>query len=201
MCYKIQVKYSILVNDVISKRAKDIVSAWHCCYRLSRLIVLCQFANWLWIRSRSGDHLSVSGPIVWTQPRKTWNKWTFLNGTHTENIQCQWSIEAWLVEITAAAQPTISYFVPCDISLSGHFALWEHDLIIEASPICNNLPAIVILKVSFLDWRINCGSVPRPSPLATFHCILSFLLFCETEAKLQIWPTLPDKGREAPQPT
>ena len=79
------------------------------------------------------------------------------------------------------------------------WSLWEHDLIIEASPICNNLPAIVILKVSFLDWRINCGSVP--SPLATFHCILSFLLFCETEAKLRIWPALPDKGREAPQPT
>ena len=30
-------------------------------------------------------------------------------------------------------------------------SLWEHDLIIEASPICNNLPVIVILKVSFLD--------------------------------------------------
>ena len=70
MCYKIQVKYSILVNDVISKRAKDIVSAWHCCYRLSRLIVLCQFANWLWIRSRSGDHLSVSGRLSGLSPAK-----------------------------------------------------------------------------------------------------------------------------------
>ena len=140
-----------MVNDVISKRAKDIVSAWHCCYRLSRLIVLCQFANWLWIRSRSGDHLSVSGPIVWTQPRKTWNKWTFLNGAHTENIM---SMKHWSMSGGNHCSSTTNNIILCFLSCMWHFLIWsfwEHDLIIEASPICNNLPAIVILKVSFLD--------------------------------------------------
>ena len=66
--------------------------------------------------------------------------------------------------------------------------------------------AIIYLRLLFWGYhshRINCGPVPSPlATMATFHCILSFLLFCETEAKLRIWlASSPDKGREAPQPT
>ena len=168
---------------------------------LSRLIVLCQFANWLWIRSSSSDHLSVSGRLSGLSPAKHETNELF-SMAHTRKIQCQWSSEAWVVEITAAAaaqQYHILFLVLCVtfpylVTLGTWFNHWSRPF------------AIIYLRLLFWGYhsqRINCGPVPSPlATMATFHCILSFLLFCETEAKLRIWlASSPDKGREAPQPT
>lgn len=160
-----------------SKRAKDI-DIVPALLSLSRLIVLCQFANWLWIRSRSSDHLSVSGQIVWTQPRKTWNKWTFLNGTHTENTM---SMKHWSMSGGNHCSSTaISYFVSClvcDISLSGHFGNMI-DLIIEALPICNNLSAIVILRISFPENKLwPCSQSLGYNGYFSLYSFISFILW------------------------
>ena len=116
--------------------------------------------------------------IVWTQPRKTWNKWTFLNGTHTENTM---SMKHWSMSGGNHCSSTaISYFVSClvcDISLSGHFGNMI-DLIIEALPICNNLSAIVILRISFPENKLwPCSQSLGYNGYFSLYSFISFILW------------------------
>ena len=110
--------------------------------------------------------------IVWTQPRKTWNKWTFLNGTHTENTM---SMKHWSMIGGNHCSSTTNNIIFCSLWHFLIWSLWEHDLIIEASPICNNLPAIVILNVSFTENKLW----PCAQSLGYFslYSFISFILW------------------------
>ena len=74
----------------------------------------------------------------------------------------------------------ISYFVSClvcDISLSGHFGNMI-DLIIEALPICNNLSAIVILRIWFTWNKLwPCSQSLGYNGYFSLYSFISFILW------------------------